>query len=71
MALSISSLYLINVYAHSQNREKRLLPSSCLSIRLSAWNKSLRTGRIFMKFDISIFRKSVEKIEVSLKSDRE
>jgi len=29
------------------------------------------TGRIFMKFDIfSIFRKSVEKIEVSLKSDK-
>ena len=24
----------------------------CLSIRLSAWNNSAPTGRIFMKFDI-------------------
>jgi hypothetical protein len=32
-------------------REKRLLASSYLSVRLSAYN-SAPTGRIFMKFDI-------------------
>ena len=43
----------------------------CLSVCPSAWNNSAPTGRIFMKFDIkSIFRKSVEKIRVSLKSDK-
>ena len=37
----------------------------------SAWNISAPTGRIFMKFDIWIFfRKSVEKIYVSIKSDK-
>ena len=35
----------------SQNCEKRLLTSSCLS----AWKNSARTGRIFMKFDIWVF----------------
>jgi hypothetical protein len=37
---------------YSQNCEKRLLASSCLPVRLSAWNNSVPTGRIFMKFDI-------------------
>ena len=36
---------------------------------LSAWNNSAPNGRIFMKFDMSIFRKSFEKIQISLKSD--
>ena len=40
----------------SQNCEKRLLAPSCLSIlpsvRLSAWNNSASTGRMFIKFDI-------------------
>jgi hypothetical protein len=43
----------------SQNCEKGLLASSCLSVCLSvcpsAWNKSVTTGRIFMKFHIWIF----------------
>ena len=38
----------------SQNCEKRLLASSCLSVRLSAWNNSVPTERIFMKFDIGL-----------------
>jgi hypothetical protein len=38
----------------------------CLSIRLSAWHNSAPTGRIFMKW--CIFRKCVEKIQVSIKS---
>jgi len=36
-----------NVLIHSQNCKKRLLASSCLSVRLSAWNNSAPTGRIF------------------------
>jgi len=35
-----------------KNCEKRLLASSCLSVRLSAWNNSARIGWILMKFDI-------------------
>jgi len=47
--------------------------SDCLlcHVCLSAWNYSAPTGQIFMKFDIWAFlRKSVEKIQVSLKSDK-
>ena len=43
----------------------------CLSVRPSTWNNSAPTGRIFMKFDIWLFfRKSVDKIQVSLKSGK-
>ena len=35
----------------------------------SAWTNSAPTGRVFMR-DLSIVRKSVEKIQVSLKSDK-
>jgi hypothetical protein len=42
----------------------------CPSFRLLA-RKKIGTGRIFPKFDVlSIFPKSVEKIQVSLKSDK-
>ena len=45
------------------------LASSCMYVRPSAWNNSVPTGRILMKFwYLSIFRKSVEKIQVSLKN---
>ena len=56
--------------ARSQDCEKRRLASSCLSVCLSSWNNSAATWRIFIRFDTWIFfRKSVQKIEVSLKSD--
>jgi hypothetical protein len=42
----------------------------CLSVCPSAWNNSAPKERIFMKFDIWGFFKSVEKIQVSLKSDK-
>ena len=43
-------------------------PSVRPSVCLSAWNNSAPTGRIFMKFwYLSIFRKLVEKIQVSSK----
>jgi hypothetical protein len=52
---------------------KRLLPSSCLSVRPSTWNNSAPTGQIFTKFEICIyfffFGNSVEKIPVPLEPD--
>jgi len=50
----------------SQNCEKRLLASSCLSV-CTHGTTLVPTGRIFKKFD-SYFSKIVEKIQVSLKS---
>ena len=51
--------------------QRRLLVSPCTSVRPPAWNNSASTGRIFMKFDIWVFfSKSFEKIQVSLKSDK-
>ena len=51
--------------AHLQNCEKRLLASSCLSVRSSvrpfAWNNSAPTGWIFMKFDIWGFFESLSR----------
>ena len=45
--------------------------SSCPSVRLSARNKSAPTGRIFIKLDVcEFFRKYVEKIQVSFKSNK-
>jgi len=43
----------------------------CFSPRLSSWNTSDATGRIFVKFDISstFFRTSLKKIQFSSKYD--
>jgi hypothetical protein len=54
---------------------RKALISFVMSVRLSvcpsAWNNSVPTGRIFIKFGVlSIFRKSVEKIQVLLKHDK-
>ena len=65
----ISTAVLLSFQAPSQNCEKRLLASSCLSFCPSARNKSAPTRRIPIKFDVLVFfQKSVEKIKVSLKS---
>ena len=52
----------------SKISKKWLSAASCLPACLSAWNNSAATGPMFMKF--GIFQKSVEKIQVSLKSDK-
>ena len=43
-----------------------------MSVRLSTWNNSTPTGRILIKFDsyAFFFGRSVEKIQVSSKSDK-
>jgi len=50
---------MVGLLTHLQNCEKRLLASSCLSVRppvrLSAWKNLGPTGRIFMIFRISVF----------------
>ena len=43
--------------------------SVCLSVRPSARNYSAPTGGPFMKYGLSIFRKSAKEIQVSLKSE--
>ena len=51
-----------------QKATLRSVMSACPSERLSAWNNSAHTGRILLKFNIWVFfRKSVEKILVSVK----
>jgi hypothetical protein len=51
---------------------RRAAISFVMSVRPSAWNITTPTGRIFMKFHIRVFffRKSTEKIQVSLKADK-
>jgi hypothetical protein len=39
----------------------------CPSVRLSTWNNSAPTGRIFMKIEIHVFLENLEKMQVSLK----
>ena len=67
---SVVKLYDSDFWALSQNCEKQLLALSCLSVRVSAWNISAPTGRIFVKFDYCVFFfKSFKKTQVSLNSD--
>ena len=57
--------------ARLQNCEKRLLASSCLSVCLSTWNNLSPTGQILTEvLYLRIFRKSIEKIQVCLKSEK-
>jgi len=45
-------------------------PSSCVCVCMPAWNNSAPTGRILIKFYIECISEPVEKIQVSLKSDK-
>jgi len=54
-------------YARSQNCEKPLLASSCPSVRKELGSHSTDFHEIFY---LRTFRKSVHKIQVSLKSNR-
>ena len=52
--------------ARSKNFGMRLLASSCLSVRHSAWNNSAATGSIFINLIFEdFFIKSVDKIQFS------
>ena len=51
----IRSKNTLGFQAPSQNCEKLLLASSCMYVRLSAWNNSVPTGRNLIKCDIRLF----------------
>ena len=62
---------MLNFYTLSQNCEKRLLASSCLSVRVEQRVEQL--GSHWMNFHEIWYlnvRTSVEKVQVSLKSDK-
>ena len=56
--------------ARSQNCEKLLLTSLCLSVRLSAWNNWVPIGRIFMKSDIRVFFENLIKVKRTFHEDQ-
>ena len=57
-------LTLSGFYVRSQNCENRLLASSCPSVRPSACNTSVPTGRILIQFDIwDFFENLSEKLK--------
>jgi hypothetical protein len=61
---------ILGAFARLRKVTVYLVISVCLSVWLSTWNTSASTGRIFYEIlCLGIFRKSVEKIQVSLKSD--
>jgi len=54
-SFTFRGVVILKIYARHLNFRKRLFSfvmSVSLSVRLSAWNSSLPTGSIFMKFDI-------------------
>jgi hypothetical protein len=57
-----------HIYVHWQNCEVTV--NFVMSVHLAAWNNLAPIGQFFMKFDISRFTKSLAKIHVSLKSDK-
>ena len=71
---SASQNILLNTAYFREITEDRLLASSCLSVCRSARKDWTPTGQILMKFCtlvyIFFFWKSVDKIQVSLKSDK-
>ena len=69
---SVTTVALPRIYASSKRLRKTAKSDYQLhhvrpSVSLSARNNSAATRRILMKFDMRIFRKSVTKIQVSLK----
>ena len=56
--------------AHWQNCEKWLLASSCLSVCSSAWTTRLPLEGLWWNLVFYFFKKSVKKIQVSLKSGK-
>ena len=65
-------LQFLSAFAELRKGTIGFVMSVCPSVRPSAWNNSAPTGRIFMKFGISVSfeKKTVEKMLVSLKSDK-
>jgi len=61
----------ISTFAKLRKATISFVISARLSVRLSAWNSSAPTERIFVKFDISVFFENLSrKFKISLKSDK-
>jgi hypothetical protein len=64
------TIFFVRTFAKLRNETISFDTTVCMSFS-SPWNNSAPTGWIFMKIDIwGFFGKFVEKIQVSLKSDR-
>ena len=59
-------LYLPGASAKLRNATVNFVMSVCPS----AWNNSAPTGPIFVKFYVTVFRKSVEKMQFSFNSEK-
>ena len=58
------------IFLEAFEKLRKATISFVTSVRPYAWNNSDSPGQIFMKFDMSIFRKFVENIQVRFKSDK-
>ena len=64
---SVAQKHLTALYGTGDKKFHLLFGATISFVRPSAWNNSLSTGRIFVKFDIwGFFRKPVEKIKLHL-----
>jgi hypothetical protein len=61
---------LFGAFAKLRKATMSFVMSVCLSVRPPTWNNSAPTGRIFRNFMFEYFLKSIWKIQVSLKSDK-
>jgi len=62
---------LLGAFAKLRKATISFVMTGCLPVRLSAWNNSAPTGRIFKKFGSGVmFRKTFEKMPVSLKMEK-
>jgi len=61
----------LGAIAKLRNATVKIFTPVCPSVRQPAWNNSAPTGRIFMKFYISVFLENLlRKFKFSLQSDR-
>jgi hypothetical protein len=70
VAVSVNAAILYVVAKLRKATFRHVCLSARSAVRLSAWNNSAPTGWIFTKCDIRGFVETVEKIQVSLKSDK-
>jgi hypothetical protein len=68
--LTIINIIITVLWAHSQNFEKQLLASSCLCPTVRMEQLGSHWADFHKIWYLNIFRKSVEKIQISLKSDK-
>jgi hypothetical protein len=58
-----SSMFNVHTIAKSNYQLHHVCLYICLSVCPSTWNNSAPTGWIFIKFDMSVFQKSIRKLK--------